>query len=99
MSGLAQVWLLWLLLLPVFWLAAPIRARLIRAKASDEVVTTQGESIVKDVPIEVPALVDTVDVPADLKDYEFDSTEDIIDGVVVKDAQEGSCKASEEGYD
>ena len=55
-------------------------------------VTTQGESIVKDVPIEVPALADTVtfatiqaNVPADLKDYEFDSTEDkkIIDGVVV----------------
>ena len=55
-------------------------------------VTTQGESIVKDVPIEVPDLADTVtfatiqaNVPADLKDYEFDSTEDkkIIDGVVV----------------
>ena len=55
-------------------------------------VTTKGESIVKDVPIEVPALADTVtfatiqaNVPADLKDYEFDSTEDkkIIDGVVV----------------
>lgn len=55
-------------------------------------VTTQGESIVKDVPIEVPALADTVtfatiqaNVPAELKDYEFDSTEDkkIIDGVVV----------------
>ena len=55
-------------------------------------VTTQGESIVKDVPIEVPALADTVtfatiqaNVPAELKDYEFNSTEDkkIIDGVVV----------------
>ena len=56
-------------------------------------VTTQGESIVKDVPIEVPALADTVtfatiqaNVPADLKDYEFDSTEDKkipADGVVV----------------
>ena len=56
-------------------------------------VTTQHESIVKDVPIEVPALADTVtfatiqaNVPADLKDYEFDSTEDKkipADGVVV----------------
>lgn len=56
-------------------------------------VTTKGESIVKDVPIEVPALADTVtfatikeNVPADLKDYEFDSTEDKKipnDGVVV----------------
>ena len=55
-------------------------------------MVTKGESIVKDVPIEVPALADTVtfatiqaNVPADLKDYEFDSTEDkkIIDGVVV----------------
>ena len=55
-------------------------------------VTTQHESIVKDVPIEVPALADTVtfatiqaNVPAELKDYEFNSTEDkkIIDGVVV----------------
>lgn len=56
-------------------------------------VTTKGESIVKDVPIEVPALADTVtfatikeNVPADLKDYEFDSTEDKkipADGVVV----------------
>lgn len=55
-------------------------------------MVTKGESIVKDVPIEVPALADTVtfatiqeNVPAELKDYEFDSTEDkkIIDGVVV----------------
>ena len=55
-------------------------------------VTTQHESIVKDVPIEVPALADTVtfatiqaNVPVELKDYEFNSTEDkkIIDGVVV----------------
>ena len=55
-------------------------------------MVTKGGSIVKDVPIEVPALADTVtfatikeNVPADLKDYEFDSTEDkkIIDGVVV----------------
>lgn len=56
-------------------------------------VTTKGESIVKEVPIEVPALADTVtfatikeNVPADLKDYEFDSTEDKkipADGVVV----------------
>ena len=56
-------------------------------------VTTQHESIVKDVPIEVPALAETVsfktiqdNVPADLKDYEFESTEDKkipADGVVV----------------
>ena len=56
-------------------------------------MVTKGESIVKDVPIEVPALADTVtfatiqaNVPADLKDYEFDSTEDKkipADGVVV----------------
>ena len=56
-------------------------------------MVTKGESIVKDVPIEVPALADTVtfatikeNVPADLKDYEFDSTEDKKipnDGVVV----------------
>ena len=55
-------------------------------------MVTKGGSIVKEVPIEVPALADTVtfatiqaNVPADLKDYEFDSTEDkkIIDGVVV----------------
>ena len=56
-------------------------------------MVTKGGSIVKDVPIEVPALADTVtfatikeNVPADLKDYEFDSTEDKkipADGVVV----------------
>ena len=56
-------------------------------------MVTKGASIVKDVPIEVPALADTVtfatikeNVPADLKDYEFDSTEDKkipADGVVV----------------
>ena len=56
-------------------------------------MVTKGGSIVKDVPIEVPALADTVtfatikeNVPADLKDYEFDSTEDKKipnDGVVV----------------
>ena len=56
-------------------------------------MVTKGESIVKDVPTEVPALADTVtfatikeNVPADLKDYEFDSTEDKkipADGVVV----------------
>ena len=56
-------------------------------------MVTKVESIVKDVPIEVPALADTVtfatikeNVPAELKDYEFDSTEDKkipADGVVV----------------
>ena len=56
-------------------------------------MVTKGGSIVKDVPIEVPALAETVtfatikeNVPADLKDYEFDSTEDKkipADGVVV----------------
>ena len=56
-------------------------------------VTTNRESIVRDVTIEVPALAETVtfatiqaNVPADLKDYEFDSTEDKkipADGVVV----------------
>ena len=55
-------------------------------------MVTKGASIVKEVPFEVPALAETVtfatiqaNVPADLKDYEFDSTEDkkIIDGVVV----------------
>ena len=56
-------------------------------------MVTKGGSIVKEVPIEVPALADTVtfatikeNVPADLKDYEFDSTEDKkipADGVVV----------------
>ena len=90
------MWLLWLLLLPVFWLACSDQStpdtgkkRPIKLKY---MVTTQHESIVKDVPIEVPALADTVtfatiqaNVPAELKDYEFNSTEDkkIIDGVVV----------------
>ena len=56
-------------------------------------MVTKGGSIVKDVTIEVPALAETVtfatiqaNVPADLKDYEFDSTEDKkipADGVVV----------------
>ena len=56
-------------------------------------MVTKVESIVRDVPIEVPALAETVtfatiqaNVPADLKDYEFDSTEDKkipADGVVV----------------
>lgn len=56
-------------------------------------MVTKGESTVRDVTIEVPALADTVtfatiqaNVPADLKDYEFDSTEDKkipADGVVV----------------
>ena len=55
-------------------------------------MVTKGASIVKEVPYSVPALAETVtfatiqaNVPADLKDYEFDSTEDkkIIDGVVV----------------
>ena len=56
-------------------------------------VTTNHESIVRDVTIEVPALAETVtfatiqaNVPADLKDYEFNSTEDKkipADGVVV----------------
>ena len=56
-------------------------------------VTTNHESIVRDVPISVSALADTVtfktiqeNVPADLKDYEFESTEDKkipADGVVV----------------
>ena len=55
-------------------------------------MVTKGASIVKEVPFEVPALAETVtfatiqaNVPVDLKDYEFDSTEDkkIIDGVVV----------------
>ena len=56
-------------------------------------MVTKGGSIVKEVPIEVPALAETVsfktiqdNVPADLKDYEFDSTEDKkipADGVVV----------------
>ena len=56
-------------------------------------MVTKVESIVKDVPIEVPALAETVtfatikeNVPAELKDYEFDSTEDKkipADGVVV----------------
>ena len=54
-------------------------------------VTTNRESIVRDVPISVPALAETVtfktiqeNVPAELKDYEFDSTEDkkIVDGKV-----------------
>ena len=56
-------------------------------------MVTKGASIVKEVPFEVPALAETVtfatikeNVPADLKDYEFDSTEDKkipADGVVV----------------
>ena len=56
-------------------------------------MVTKGASIVKEVPIEVPALAETVtfktiqaNVPADLKDYEFESTEDKKipdDGVVV----------------
>ena len=56
-------------------------------------MVTKGESTVRDVTIEVPALAETVtfatiqaNVPADLKDYEFDSTEDKkipADGVVV----------------
>ena len=55
-------------------------------------MVTKGASIVKEVPYSVPALAETVsfktiqdNVPADMKDYEFDSTEDkkIIDGVVV----------------
>ena len=56
-------------------------------------MVTKVESIVRDVTIEVPALAETVtfatiqaNVPADLKDYEFDSTEDKkipADGVVV----------------
>ena len=56
-------------------------------------MVTKGGSIVKDVTIEVPALAETVtfatiqaNVPADLKDYEFESTEDKKipnDGVVV----------------
>ena len=56
-------------------------------------MVTKGGSIVKDVTIEVPALAETVtfatiqaNVPADLKDYEFDSIEDKkipADGVVV----------------
>ena len=55
-------------------------------------MVTKGASIVKEVPYSVPALAETVsfktiqdNVPAELKDYEFDSTEDkkIIDGVVV----------------
>ena len=46
-------------------------------------MVTKVESIVRDVTIEVPALAETVtfatiqaNVPADLKDYEFDSIED-----------------------
>ena len=46
-------------------------------------MVTKGGSIVKDVTFEVPALAETVtfatiqaNVPADLKDYEFDSIED-----------------------
>ena len=46
-------------------------------------MVTKVESIVRDVTIEVPALAETVtfatiqaNVPANLKDYEFDSTED-----------------------
>ena len=46
-------------------------------------MVTKGGSIVKEVPFEVPALADTVtfatikeNVPAELKDYEFESTED-----------------------
>ena len=56
-------------------------------------MVTKGGSIVKDVTFEVPALAETVtfatiqaNVPADLKDYEFDSIEDKkipTDGVVV----------------
>ena len=56
-------------------------------------MVTKVESIVRDVTIEVPALAETVtfatiqaNVPADLKDYEFDSTDDKkipADGVVV----------------
>lgn len=56
-------------------------------------MVTKGASIVKEVPYSVPALAETVtfatikeNVPADLKDYEFDSTEDKkipADGVVV----------------
>ena len=56
-------------------------------------MVTKGGSIVKDVTIEVPALAETVtfatiqaNVPADLKDYEFDSTDDKkipADGIVV----------------
>ena len=56
-------------------------------------MVTKGESTVRDVTIEVPALAETVtfatiqaNVPADLKDYEFDSIEDKkipTDGVVV----------------
>ena len=56
-------------------------------------MVTKVESIVRDVTIEVPALAETVtfatiqaNVPADLKDYEFDSIEDKkipADGVVV----------------
>ena len=56
-------------------------------------MVTKVESIVRDVTIEVPALAETVtfatiqaNVPVDLKDYEFDSTEDKkipADGVVV----------------
>lgn len=56
-------------------------------------MVTKGASIVKEVPYSVPALAETVsfktiqdNVPADLKDYEFESTEDKkipADGVVV----------------
>lgn len=56
-------------------------------------MVTKGGSIVKDVTIPVPALADTVtfetiqkNLPAELKDYEFESTEDKkipADGVVV----------------
>ena len=56
-------------------------------------MVTKGASIVKEVPYSVPALAETVtfatiraNVPADLKDCEFDSTEDKkipADGVVV----------------
>ena len=56
-------------------------------------MVTKGGSTVRDVTIEVPALAETVtfatiqaNVPADLKDYEFDSIEDKkipADGVVV----------------
>lgn len=56
-------------------------------------MVTKGANIARDVTIEVPALAETVtfatikaNVPADLKDYEFDSTEDKkipAEGVVV----------------
>ena len=65
-------------------------------------MVTKGASIVKEVSIEVPALADTVtfatikeNVPAELKDYEFDSTEDkkIVDGkVAIKMHKQAAAK-------